>query len=225
MQRGYAPGKSFAQAFASLLLHYFGEDALLIIDANSRELKSLTVENLFRRDIESSPALSEKIVLRSVQLEERYHAQIKPRALNLFYVDEDSDRLTDRRDERNSSGAEREFFLQGTRKTFTLAELLSTLNDHPERFSPNVVTRPLYQDSLVADRRVMSAGPGEIAYFAQLAPAYEWAGLPDAEIIHPRVTATLIEERLLNAYSRNFISRRKIFCPMHMEKILRSSMP
>ncbi len=111
MQRCYVPGASFAQAFASLLQHYFGKDGLLIIDANSRELKSLA-SDIFRREIETSPQLSEKIVLRSVTVEETYHAQIKPRALNLFYVDDDGERLAIVEREK-TSGNDRTFFLSG----------------------------------------------------------------------------------------------------------------
>ncbi len=214
----YKPGASFTQAFASLLLHYFGEDGLLIIDANSRELKSLS-KDLFRHEIETSPELSEKIVLRSVKVEEAvddrssaYHAQIKPRALNLFYIDEDGDRVAIVEREK-SSGSEREFFLQGTRKTFTLAELLATLESNPERFSPNVVTRPLYQDTLLPTVAYV-AGPGEIAYFAQLAPAYEWATVP-MPLIHPRVTATLVEERLERIFEKYHIAPEDILYDAH----------
>ena len=210
-QRAYAPGKSFAQAFATLLLHYFGEDGLLIIDANSRELKSLA-SDLFRREIETSPQLSEKIVLQSVKVEETYHAQIKPRALNLFYVDEEGDRLPIVEKEK-SVGEDWEFFLKGSRKTFTLSELLSVLETNPERFSSNVVTRPLFQDSLLSTVAYV-AGPGEIAYFAQLAPAYEWAGLP-MPLIHPRITATLIEERLERIFSKFHITPEDILSDAH----------
>jgi bacillithiol biosynthesis cysteine-adding enzyme BshC len=220
MQRCYAPGKSFAQAFASLLLHYFGEDGLLIIDANSRELKSLS-KDLFQREIETSPQLSEKIVLRSVQVEETYHAQIKPRALNLFYINEEGERLAIVEKEKTAprpplskgGGEGREFFLQGTRKTFTLQELVATLDEHPERFSPNVVTRPIYQDSLLPTVAYV-AGPGEIAYFAQLAPAYEWANLP-MPLIYPRATATLVEDRLERVFEKYHITAEDILSDAH----------
>jgi bacillithiol synthase len=197
LRRIYAPGRSFADAFSSILLEYFGEDGLLIVDANSIELKSLGVD-LFRKEIETSPQLSEKIVLQSVKLEETYHAQVKPRALNLFYVNEDGDRLLIVEHEPSSaskgSGNERTFFLKGSRKTFTLSELLGELDAHPERFSPNVVMRPLYQDQLLPTVAYV-AGPGEIAYFAQFCTAYEWAGL-QMPLIYPRMSATLVEERL-----------------------------
>ena len=130
-------------------------------------------------------------MLQSERLEETYHAQVKPRALNLFYVNEDGERLPIVEREK---ATERSFFLKGSRKTFTLTELLAELDARPERFSPNVVMRPLYQDSLLPTVAYV-AGPGEVAYFAQFQPAYEWAGLP-MPLIHPRVTATLIEERL-----------------------------
>jgi len=220
MQSAYAPGKSFAQAFATLLLHYFGEDGLLIIDANSRELKSLA-SDLFRIEIETSPQLSGKIVLRSVKVEETYHAQIKPRALNLFYVDEDGDRLPIVEKEKTTplppsslgGGELRNFFLKGSRKTFTLPELLSELETNPERFSSNVVTRPLFQDTLLPTVAYV-AGPGEIAYFAQLGPAYEWAGLP-MPLIYPRVTATLIEDRLERVFEKYHITAEDILSDAH----------
>jgi bacillithiol biosynthesis cysteine-adding enzyme BshC len=196
LRKIYAPGRTFAEAFASILLEYFGEDGLLIIDANSKELKSLA-KDLFRREIETSPQLSEKIILQSVKLEENYHAQVKPRALNLFYVSEDGDRLPIVEREPGASkesGIERTFFLKGTRKTFSLSELLADLDGHPERFSPNVVMRPLYQEMLLPTVAYV-AGPGELAYFAQFMTGYNWAGL-QMPLIYPRVSATIVEERL-----------------------------
>ncbi len=206
-----APGKTFAHAFASILLHYFAEDGLLVIDANSKELKSLS-KDIFRREIETSPQLSEQIVLQSVKLEETYHAQVKARALNLFYVNEESDRLLIVEKEK-SSGEKREFFLKGTRKTFTIEELLSELDSHPERFSPNVVMRPLYQDSLLPTVAYV-AGPGEIAYYSQFAPAYEWAALP-MPLIHPRVTVTLVEDRLERVFEKFHITPEDILSDAH----------
>jgi bacillithiol biosynthesis cysteine-adding enzyme BshC len=211
LQRAYAPGTSFARAFATLLLHYFGEDGLLVIDANSQELKTVA-SGLFRREIETSPQLSEKIVLRSVKVEETYHGQIKPRALNLFYVDEDGERLPIVEREKTFDDA-RSFFLKGSRKTFTLKELLADLDEHPERFSSNVVTRPLFQDTLLPTVAYVG-GPGEIAYFAQLAPAYEWAGLP-MPLIHPRITATLIEDRLERVFTKFHITPEEILTDAH----------
>ena len=191
LRRAYVPGRSLAHACAAMLIHYFGEDGLLVVDANSHELKQLA-KALFRKEIETAPQLSDRIILTSGQLEEFYHAQVKPRALNLFYINNDGERMAI--EERTDSSSGRSFFLKGSRKSFTLNELLAEVDAHPERFSPNVVMRPLYQDSLLPTVAYV-AGPGEIAYFAQFQPSYKWADLP-MPLIHPRVTVTLIEERL-----------------------------
>jgi len=215
----YKPGATFLDAFAKLMMRYFANDGLLFIDASSNPLKSLA-KDLFRKEIESSPQLSEKIVLQSVHLEETYHAQVKPRALNLFYVDENGNRMaivererTTPRPPPSKGGAakdtgERTFFLKGTRRTFTLAELLRDVEEYPERFSPNVVMRPLYQDSLLPTVAYV-AGPGEIAYFAQFKPSYEWAGL-QMPLIHPRVSATVVEERFERIFTKYHISAEDI---------------
>ncbi len=219
-QQLYVPGRSIAHAFAALLIHYFGNDGLLVIDANSHELKSLGKE-LFRKEIEASPQLSDQIILASEKLESDYHAQVKPRALNLFYITEEGDRLPIVEREQSlhnkNEGTERSFFLQGTRKTFTLSQLLETLETAPERFSPNVVMRPLYQDSLLPTIAYV-AGPGEIAYFAQFKPAYEWAGLP-MPLIRPRFTATIIEERLERILKKFRITAEDVLSEAHGRNI------
>jgi bacillithiol biosynthesis cysteine-adding enzyme BshC len=203
----YKPGATFLDGFAKLMTRYFANDGLLFIDANGNALKSLA-KDLFRKEIESSPQLSEKIVLQSVHLEERYHAQVKPRALNLFYVDENGNRNAIVEREKSAGQTERTFFLKGTRRTFTLAELVGELEKRPECFSPNVVMRPLYQDSLLPTVAYV-AGPGEIAYFAQFKPSYEWAGL-QMPLIHPRVSATIIEERFERIFAKYHISAEDI---------------
>ncbi len=209
----YSPGRSFSEAFAAMLLQYFGDDGLLLVDANSNELKALGKE-LFHKEIETSPLLSEKIVLQSVQLEEAYHAQVKPRALNLFYINDDGERLAIVEREKTADATERIFFLRGTRKTFTLAELLATVDEHPERFSPNVVMRPLFQDSLLPTAAYV-AGPGEIAYFAQFRAAYEWTESLPMPLIHPRFSATIIEERLERVFTKFHVTAEDVLSEAH----------
>ncbi len=210
--RCYAPGRNFGRAFASLMLEYFGDDGLLLFDASSTPMKSL-IKDLLWREIETSPQLSEKIVLRSAHLEEVYHAQVKPRALNLFYLDDNGDRLPIIEREKTTDQTARTFFLKGTRRSFTIEELRHILEEHPERFSPNVVLRPLCQDTLLPTVAYV-AGPGEIAYFAQFSAAYEWAGLP-MPLIAPRLSATLIEERFERIFKKFKIAPEDVLSDAH----------
>lgn len=96
-----------------------------------------------------------------------------PDALNVFYLHE---RLRLRLVERGG-GAVAE--LPGSHRPlrrFTWSELQQELLETPDRFSPNVVTRPLVQDALLPTVAYV-AGPGELSYLAQLAPVYELYGV------------------------------------------------
>jgi bacillithiol synthase len=205
IRESYRPGRTFAQAFAHWMYSLFEGQGLLVLDANNATAKSLA-KDLFVRELETSPKLSEKVVLQTVKLEEHYHAQVKPRAINMFYV-EDGERFAIMEKEK-SGEAERSYFLKGTRRTFTHTELRAEIEQHPERFSPNVLMRPLYQDTILPTAAYIG-GPGEIAYFAQFQSAYEWAGIP-MPLIYPRVTATLIEDKYQKSLDKNGVTAAEL---------------
>jgi len=74
---------------------------------------------------------------------------------------------------------------------------------HPERFSPNVLLRPVTQDALFPTICYV-AGPGELSYFAQLRGIYEHFGVP-MPLIYPRASATL-----LDAAASRFLEKTQI---------------
>jgi bacillithiol synthase len=76
---------------------------------------------------------------------------------------------------------------------FTSDELLAELHSHPERFSPNVVSRPIVQDAALPVIAYVG-GPSEIAYLAQLGPIYELHGVPQSMAIL-RKSALLVDRR------------------------------
>lgn len=205
LRTGYKFGNTFAQAFTSWLYELFGDQGLLVLDANNATAKALGRE-LFLKELESSPKLSEKVVLQTVHLEEHYHAQVKPRAINMFYV-EDGERYAINEKERKPSEP-RTYFLKGSKRTFTHEELVSMLVEHPERFSPNVLLRPLFQDTILPTAAYIG-GPGEIAYFAQFKAAYEWAELP-MPLIFPRVSATIVEDKFQKSLDKNGVTSSEL---------------
>ena len=81
------------------------------------------------------------------------------------------------------------------------AALAAEAVDHPERFSPNVVLRPVVQDALFPTVAYVT-GPNELAYLGQLRGVYEHFGVP-MPLMYPRATATLIDSataRFLEKY-------------------------
>src|SRR5206468_10704940 len=83
------------------------------------------------------------------------------------------------------------FRLEGIGGSYRRAELIRLLEEHPERFSTDVLLRPVVQDAVLPGDLYLG-GPAEMAYFAQLRPVYEWFGLPPPRIAL-RLSATLIE--------------------------------
>ncbi len=193
LRAAYRPGTTLLGAFAQLLRHFFPEAGLVFLSPDDRRLKKLAAP-LFRKEIEAPEASSARVEEAGGKLAESYHQQVNARPSNLFLLTDDGRRPLD------YSGGEA-FALRGTERSFSEGELLALLGDEPERFSPNVVLRPLVQDRLVPTAAYV-AGPGEVSYFAQYRGVYEHFGVP-MPVVYPRASATLIEgkvQRVLDKY-------------------------
>ncbi|HQF43473.1 MAG TPA: bacillithiol biosynthesis BshC, partial [Ignavibacteriaceae bacterium] len=81
--------------------------------------------------------------------------------------------------------------------------------EHPERFSPNVLLRPICQDYLLPTGFYI-AGPSEISYFAQITPLYDFYKI-STPIIYPRTSVTLIEKNVNAALDKFDLTLKDIF--------------
>lgn len=195
LRNTYHPQTTFNKAFVSLMNNFFYQEGLIFISSNDKRLKHL-LSPIFQKELSEFPRVSQLIIEQSAELEERYHAQIKTKALNLFYFHKGGRYFIEPR--------ENDFTLKGTRHTISKEEMLQTANDNPELLSPNVALRPICQDTLLPTL-VYVAGPSEIAYFAQLKKVYQNFDLT-MPMIYPRASVTLIEEkfeRILEKYQLN----------------------
>lgn len=182
----YRPGVSFLDAFARLLKCWIPKDlGLVLIDPDDTRLKALA-RPLFEQELTDWQTSHALLAAVSQELAARYHVQVQTRPVNLFL-------LTDHR--RIPLDAEPEgFCLRSENQILSRAEALRLLLEAPERFSPNALLRPLYQDWLLPTLAYV-AGPAEVAYWAQLKPLYEWAALP-MPLIYPRALMLLAEPRI-----------------------------
>ncbi len=181
----YAPGVTFRDAFGRLLRHMLRGMGLVFMAADHPDLKRLALP-LWIREIEKGQDLFSGLDSTSRRLEAEYHAQVHLRPTNLF-VRHDGSRLPiDLEGER--------YRVRGTDQAWSRAELVRLMEAETDRFSPNVVLRPLTQDWLLPTAAYVG-GPGEVAYFAQYRTAYEWAGLP-MPVVYPRASVSLVEKRI-----------------------------
>ncbi len=178
----YKPGATFRDAFAGLLRSLLPETGLVLFAQDDPRVKRLAAP-LWQREIEDFASSDAALRSATDRIAREYHAQVHIRPSNLFLIHEGQRLPLDTEDDR--------FNLRGTEHSWSREELSALLESNPEKFSPNVVLRPLTQDWLFPTVAYVG-GPGETAYFAQYKGAYAWADLP-MPAIYPRISATLIE--------------------------------
>lgn len=183
----YSVGKSFKQSFKELIFWLFDHYGLIIFDPQDVVIKNL-LKPVFKNEINNFRQYTEKLVSVSATLEDMYHAQVKVRPVNLFYRNEEGRFLIE--------PVDNEFRLKRKRKKFTQEEIIDEIDKQPENFSPNVLLRPICQD-YVLPTAFYIGGPGEISYFAQITPLYDFYNL-EQPIIYPRASATIMEKNLEN---------------------------
>ena len=196
----YSEGKSFKEAFKDLIFKYFDEYGLIIFDPQEIEVKRL-LKPIFKKEITDFRLHTEKLVHLSATLEELYHAQVKVKPVNLF-LNYDGGR-------HSVEPVDNEFRLRRKRKSFTYDQLLELLENEPEKFSPNVLLRPICQDFLLPTAFYIG-GPSEISYFAQIKPLYEFYDIVQP-IIYPRSSATILESTIENILEKHSVQINDLF--------------
>jgi len=184
--QAYAPAETLADAFGRWLLHLLGGYGLVLVDGADPALKPPAAA-VFHQELAEAPRSSQAILRASQALRAAgYPAQIEARegGVGLFLL----------RNGRHPLLREGGFFrLRDTGEAIPAPELRLLLQEAPQQFSPNVALRPLVQDSLFPTLAYV-AGPGEVAYFAQLREIYQAFSVP-MPLILPRASFTLLEPR------------------------------
>ncbi len=159
----YIKHNNLADATRYLANELFSEYGLVIIDGNDKELKKQFIPFAKKELFENRSFV--KVEPTSKNLEKLgFKRQVNPREVNLFYLTKG---LRERIVEENGS-----FKINNTELVFTKAEILQELKDYPERFSPNALLRPLFQEVVLPNLCYVGGG-GELAYWFQLKDYFE----------------------------------------------------
>jgi bacillithiol synthase len=206
----YAPGRTFAQAFAHFYQTAFAAQGLLTIDAGSRDFHRFGAPVL-RAGIERADELHAALLDRNRTLEAAgYQVQVAvtPQSSLLFLLDQETGaRQALKRTP--PSAAEPGGLWHAGEQAYATADLLGILASEPERISPSALLRPVFQDFLLGSSTQV-AGPAEIAYLAQSAVLFErilGAQTPPAA----RLSATLIEPHVADLLRKHSLTLEQIF--------------
>lgn len=163
MLKACRQSSSLAGATRMWVNELLGEYGLVILDADDKELKRLfspiMLNDVFKhQSFEAVAATSQAIQAAGFQ------TQVNPREINLFYLSTSSRvRIEQHANEwRTTDG----------RAHWTEQTLRQEIEEHPDRFSPNVILRPLYQEVLLPNLAYVG-GPGELAYWMQLKSMFD----------------------------------------------------
>lgn len=154
----YCSGKNLSEATRILVMELFDHMGVVIIDADDPELKASAVP-IFQKELLESQAIKAMEGPNKQLINAGYHNQVTAREINLFYMKTGLRQRIVREGDR--------FSVLKTDLTFSASELLTELKEHPERFSPNVVMRPVYQEFILPNIAYIGGG-GELAYWLQL---------------------------------------------------------
>jgi bacillithiol biosynthesis cysteine-adding enzyme BshC len=204
MRESYTSPSLWKKAFARLLIKLLGKYAPLIIDASDKRLKKI-ISPIFKKAIEHSKNISEIMLKNNEQLKkDGYHLQVKfnPLSTNLFLRSDGEKYLL----EMSANGI---YHLKGKAKSYSKDQLLTLIEQEPERFIPNVILRPVVQDYLFPTLSYV-AGPAEIAYFAQIKPLYDFFGVKMPSIF-PRPALTLMEKKIEKIIKKYDIDVQALF--------------
>ncbi|MEO0037298.1 MAG: putative cysteine ligase BshC [Bacteroidota bacterium] len=159
--KSYLEHSNLTAATRYLANELFKEEGLVILDGDSVALKKTFVPYVKKELLHQTSF--EKVTKTATQLSE-YKIQVNPREINLFYIEDD---LRERILLENGT-----YKVNNTTITFTQNEILNELENHPEKFSPNVILRPLYQEVVLPNLCYIGGG-GELAYWLELKSNFE----------------------------------------------------
>ena len=193
LRRRYKPGAGVGSAFAGWLDDLLGRHGLVVFEADEPSVKPL-VADIFVRELERPCATSKLARDAGKAMAALGHSpQVEPGedSVSLFYLDGAARRGIRRHGDDYSIG-------DTSRRA---ADVCAEAKDHPERFSPNVLLRPVVQDRLFPTVCYV-AGPSELAYQAQLGGIYREFGV-EAPLLQSRASATILDSaaaRFLDRY-------------------------
>lgn len=164
IQNAYQKGKTIGEATIEMVNALFGQYGLLVVEPDNAKFKQLFIPVVEKELLEQ---FSHEAIQQTLQsLDKHYHVQTEGRLLNLFYL----------------NGAQRnriekqgnDYVVVDTEHTFSESAILEELYQFPEKFSPNVILRGVYQETILPGIAFIGGG-GELAYWMELKNVFEKA--------------------------------------------------
>ena len=199
-KNAYLKHDTLDKATRFLVNELFGEYGLVIADGNDKTLKQ-ELKALIKKDIfENIPAKKTNETISYLETK-KYSAQVNPRDINCFYLEENGRHRIEK--------AGDSYSLVGTNKTFSKTELENIIDTSPEKISPNVVLRPLYQQHILPNIAYVG-GPGELNYWLEYKSMFDALNV-FFPILQPRASLMIVDKNQTQKLTKLGIDNASIF--------------
>lgn len=196
--------ETLAKAARNYVNYLFGEEGLVVIDADNRDLKRLFTgvikEDIFGEKIQKSVEENTKALQKL-----GYKTQVNARGINFFYLDKNIRERIEK--------TEDVFQVVNTDIRFSESEIQKMIEESPEKFSPNVVLRPLYQETILPNLAYIG-GPSEVAYWLQLKGVFDYFD-EEFPVLMPRNFATIVPNHTARKWKKIQLEWEDIFLSEH----------
>ncbi len=159
--------KDYGQFHRLLVASLFGSSGLIVVNLDDRELKEAFIP-VFENEIKNHFSQKHVTATQAALEKKGFKIQAFCRQVNLFYM---TDGIRERLDPADDGLVRVERGIK-----YTIEETIQELHAYPERFSPNVILRPLYQEFILPNVAYVGGG-GEIAYWLERKTQFEAAGV------------------------------------------------
>jgi bacillithiol biosynthesis cysteine-adding enzyme BshC len=196
----YTKYKTLAQSTRYFVNEFFGNEGLIVVDGDDRDLKSLFInvieDDLFNHN--PKKLVEEKNQKLTAQ---GYHPQVFARDINFFYLDKN---IRQRIEKTGDT-----FNVVDTDLKFSAAEIKNLVHNSSEKFSPNVILRPLYQEIILPNLAYVG-GPAEAIYWLQLKGVFDHFKI-EFPILMPRNFAAMMDAPIKKKFEKTDLELKDFF--------------
>ena len=193
----YNSSDSLSEAVIKYMNFLFGERGLIVIDPNSKLLKKSFVQIIEDDIINNS--------IYNIEKTSEIKSDVLVRKINFFYQEKNF---------RERIEKENEYKILSTSKSFDESTMKKLIHSSPENFSPNVISRCLFQQSILPNISYVG-GPAEIVYWLSFKKFFKSYDI-NYPVLIPRDFCLILSEKVQKIIEKYNLNSGDLFKSRHV---------
>ena len=205
LRESFIDKQNYAQGYQAFVMRLFGQYGLIALNMDDEDLKSSFVDKM---TLEAFETPSKSLVeAEQGKIEAAgFKRQAFARDVNLFYMADGVRSVILKEGNR--------FYLRELDEYWSEDQMNEAISNYPNRFSPNVILRPIYQEYTLPNLAYIGGG-GELAYWAERKTQFEFYGIKRPFLIR-RQSVVHFEKHVLKKMEKLGLSIDHMWDDMHV---------